>query len=93
LRQRREYAEIYRHYQKDIRRRARQPLGRIRQFFFASQVYSGVKTQAHFSKIVKDALNQFIREKINDRLNSALNDVRDQEPEETEEAERYKIMG
>ncbi len=57
--------------------------------FFASQVYSGVKTQAiitQFSKIVKDALNQFIREKINDRLKSALNDVRDPEPEETEEA-------
>lgn len=58
--------------------------------FFASQVYSGVKTQAiiaQFSKIVKDALNQFVREKINDRLKSALDDVRDQEPEEPEEAE------
>jgi len=43
--------------------------------FFASRVYSGLKTQAvitEFSKIVKDAINQFIRERINDRLKSAL---------------------
>ena len=46
--------------------------------FFVSQVYSGLKTQAvisQFSKIVKDAISQFIREKINDRLKSALDDV------------------
>ena len=43
--------------------------------FFASQVYSGRITQQvsdSFSKIVKEALNQFIREKVNDRLKSAL---------------------
>ena len=45
---------------------------------FVSQVYSGLKTQAvisQFSKIVKDAISQFIRERINDRLKSALDDV------------------
>lgn len=55
--------------------------------FFVSQAYSGLKTQAiivQFSKIVKDALNQFVREKINDRLKSALNDVRDQVAEDAE---------
>ncbi|MCW7753651.1 type I restriction enzyme HsdR N-terminal domain-containing protein [Desulfobotulus sp. H1] len=53
--------------------------------FFTAQVYSGVKTQAvvgQFTKIVKDALNQFIRERINDRLKSALNDVQDQRSDE-----------
>ncbi|MEB3309653.1 MAG: type I restriction endonuclease [Snowella sp.] len=43
--------------------------------FFVAQVYSGIKTQAvisQFSGVVKNALNQFIREKINDRLKSAL---------------------
>lgn len=47
--------------------------------FFASQVYSGLKTQAvisQFSKIVKDAINQYVRERINDRLKSALEDER-----------------
>lgn len=61
--------------------------------FFASQVYSGKITQAvrdQFSVVVKNALNQFIRERINDRLKSALENENDKEPElppeETEEA-------
>jgi len=55
---------------------------------FASQVYSGIKTQtiiSQFSTIVKDALNQFIREKINDRLKSALNDESENKVSEKEE--------
>jgi len=43
--------------------------------FFVSKVYTGLKTQAvieQFAKVVRDALNQFIRERINDRLKSAL---------------------
>ena len=43
--------------------------------YFASQVYSGRMTQPvvdQFSNIVKEATSQFIREKINDRLKSAL---------------------
>lgn len=43
--------------------------------FFVSKVYGGLKTQTvidQFAKVVKDALNQFIRERINDRLKSAL---------------------
>ncbi|KPA10585.1 restriction endonuclease or methylase, partial [Candidatus Magnetomorum sp. HK-1] len=54
--------------------------------FFVSKVYSGVKTQniiSQFSKIVKNALNQFIREKINDRLKSALNDESNDEEQES----------
>ncbi len=44
--------------------------------FFLSQVYDGMKTQqviAEFADIVRDARKQFIHEKINARLQSALN--------------------
>ena len=54
--------------------------------FFASQVYAGRLTQPvmdQFSKIVKQALAQSLREKVNDRLKSAL--VADQEETEVEE--------
>jgi len=53
--------------------------------FFVSKVYTGLKTQTvinQFSGIVKGALNLFIREKVNDRLKSAL----DVEQETTEAA-------
>ena len=43
--------------------------------FFLSSVYSGVKTQAviqQFTDIVKRALNQFMNEAINQRLESAI---------------------
>ena len=43
--------------------------------FFLSSVYSGVKTQAvvqQFTDIVKRALNQFLNEQINQRLQSAI---------------------
>ena len=43
--------------------------------FFASQAYSGRLTQTvidQFTKIVKQALGQALREKVNDRLKSAL---------------------
>ena len=52
--------------------------------FFASQVYSGKITQSvkeQFSVIVKNALNQFIRERINDRLKSALENEGEDETE------------
>lgn len=52
--------------------------------FFTSRVYSGKFTQSvrdQFSAIVKNALNQFLRERVNDRLKSAL---------EREEAEEHR---
>lgn len=59
--------------------------------FFASQVYSGKITQSvkdQFSVIVKNALNQFIRERINDRLKSALeNETEEEQEPATEEME------
>jgi hypothetical protein len=54
--------------------------------FFASQAYDGRLTQSvmeQFRKIVKEARNQFINEKINDRLKSALNASVEKLPEET----------
>ena len=51
---------------------------------FASRVYSGMLTQKvrnQFSDIVKRALNQFINERLNDRLKSALTD---EDPNEIE---------
>lgn len=54
--------------------------------YFTSNVYAGVKTQAvidQFRPIVRDALNQLIREKVNDRLQSALNDY----PSENDKAD------
>ena len=50
--------------------------------FFASQVYSGRLTQPvmnQFSGIVKQALSQSLREKVNDRLKSALAVDQDEE--------------
>jgi hypothetical protein len=55
--------------------------------FFASQAYSGRLTQSvidQFTKIVKQALSQSIRERVNDRLKSALE--ADQEELEAVEA-------
>lgn len=43
--------------------------------FFASQIYDGRVTQPvieQFTKIVKDATNQFVNERLNERLKSAL---------------------
>lgn len=43
--------------------------------FFASQIYTGVKTQkvvSQFYEIVKRSFNQFINDKINERLKSAM---------------------
>jgi predicted type IV restriction endonuclease len=43
--------------------------------FFISEIYHGLKTQKvyqQFSDIVKRALNQFVNEKINERLKTAL---------------------
>lgn len=51
---------------------------------FASQAYSGRLTQPvmdQFSKIVKQALVQSLREKVNDRLKSALVADQEEEPE------------
>jgi len=53
--------------------------------FFVGQVYAGRMTQSvreQFSVIVKDAINQFIREKINDRLKSALENVKEEKTEQ-----------
>ena len=44
--------------------------------FFAAQVYTGRMTQNavdYFTKIVKEAIQQYIRDRVNDRLKSALN--------------------
>ncbi len=54
--------------------------------FFGSQVYTGKMTQRvmdQFANIVRRAFNQFIRERVNDRIKSAL----DVEQEETIEGE------
>lgn len=58
--------------------------------FFGSQVYSGRMTQSameRFTVIVKEALNQFIRERISERLKTALDDVKEEEVEEEQESE------
>jgi len=55
--------------------------------FFGSQVYSGRMTQIvvdQFSIIVKRALGQLIRERVNDRLKSALDVERDEPIKEDE---------
>lgn len=62
--------------------------------FFLSHVYSGVRTQPviqQFTDIVKRALNQFLNEQINFRLQSAINNKPDEaEPSvETEESEEF----
>lgn len=52
--------------------------------FFASQTYDGRLTQQvveHFSKVTKDACKQFINDRINARLKSALQD-NDEEPKQ-----------
>lgn len=54
--------------------------------YFTAHVYSGNKTQAvinQFKPVVKDALGQFIREKVNERLQTALNSFPD-EPADNE---------
>ena len=56
--------------------------------FFTSQVYSGRLTHVvldQFTPIVKKALNQIIREKVNDRLQTALNVDTEAPPVEEEE--------
>lgn len=50
--------------------------------FFLSHVYSGIKTQGvveQFTDIVKRALNQFMNEQINQRLQSAISKQVDEE--------------
>ena len=61
--------------------------------FFGSQVYSRKMTKSvmdQFSSIVKIALNQFIRERVNDRLKSAL-DAEKEEAVKMNEIEAPKI--
>ena len=63
--------------------------------FFASHVYSGVKTgkvMEQFKELTQKAINQFISEKVNDRLQSALNkEAEQQEEEKIEIVEESKI--
>jgi hypothetical protein len=56
--------------------------------YVAGQVYDGPRTKAiidQFSRITKKALNQFLADRINDRLTSALHgeDVTDEAEEQT----------
>ncbi|MBU2547808.1 MAG: type I restriction enzyme HsdR N-terminal domain-containing protein [Proteobacteria bacterium] len=63
--------------------------------FFASRVYSGRLTQIvleQFRNIVKEAFNQFIRERVNDRLKSALDADHEEQAEIVEEIERSEIV-
>ena len=58
--------------------------------FFASQIYDGRLTQQvieQFTQIVKEARNQFVNERINERLKSALsaNDIEESEITSTED--------
>lgn len=58
--------------------------------FFLSSVYSGVKTQSvihQFTDIVKRALNQFMNEAINQRLQSAIATGTPVDPPELDEIE------
>ncbi|WP_419593178.1 hypothetical protein, partial [Thiolapillus sp.] len=58
--------------------------------FFASRIYGGRLTQSvleQFRKIVKKAREQFINEKINDRLKSALSTNEDKKEEISEVVE------
>lgn len=53
--------------------------------FFANKVYSGritEKVMEEFKDLVQKAFNQFVSEKINDRLNAALNKEAKQQEEE-----------
>ena len=54
--------------------------------YFTSQVYDGLKTQIiidKFRAIVKNTLNDFISEKMNEKIKSAFNaDIKDVEPQE-----------
>ncbi|MCY3549953.1 MAG: type I restriction endonuclease [Candidatus Poribacteria bacterium] len=64
--------------------------------FFLSFVYSGVKTQAvvqQFTDIVKRALNQFLNEQINQRLQSAITkgEVAEQSVEVEESDESIEV--
>lgn len=66
--------------------------------FFAGQVYSGRLTQTaieQFTPIVRSALNQFIRDKVNERLKSALDADTTQEDEQelAEELSEDKTKG
>ena len=58
--------------------------------YFASQIYDGVKTKAvvdQFLRITKKALHQFLADRVNDRLKSALQGgaEQDEAPEEIQE--------
>ena len=63
--------------------------------FLATQVYSGTLTKAvreQFTGITKRALTQFINEKINDRLRSAIDNSKpDEQNNEAEETENNLI--
>ncbi|WP_293681093.1 type I restriction endonuclease [Thiolapillus sp.] len=61
--------------------------------FFASRIYGGRLTQSvleQFRKIVKKAREQFINEKINDRLKSALSTNEDKKEEISEVVETIR---
>lgn len=76
--------------------------------FFTSRIYSGRQTEKvieQFKELVSKSINQFISEKVNDRLQNALNKeeeklvLENQEPEEEskiitteEELEAYRIV-
>lgn len=62
--------------------------------FFASRIYDGRLTQSvmeQFKQIVKMAREQFINEKINDRLKSALSTNEDKKEENTEVSEMTDV--
>jgi hypothetical protein len=62
--------------------------------FFGSQVYSGKMTQREmdrFANIVRRAFNKFIRDKVNDRLKSALDVEHEETIEDEAEAETKEV--
>ncbi|MCF2875072.1 MULTISPECIES: type I restriction endonuclease [unclassified Tenacibaculum] len=59
--------------------------------FFTSRVYSGRQTEKvieQFKELVSKSINQFISEKVNDRLHSALNKEEEKFVEENKEPEQ-----
>jgi hypothetical protein len=67
--------------------------------FFAKQVYNGMfnkNARDMFTPITKNALNQFINDKINDRLKSAMtkeeSEIKKEEPEDLEAEPTQEII-
>lgn len=65
--------------------------------FFAKQVYQGILTsnvKKKFEGITKVALNQFIKDQVNSRLESALvaSDNKEEKKEVTEESSKNKVV-